>query len=528
MLSKFWTYISHVGIKPGISQQDEKRFMLTNQFLVLSVIFSVIYASLFFFLDYAMVVGTEFVFTTAYIFLWLISKYGNIKLARFLFVTIVNFQVYILCLILGEESQMYVIYGPAIAIPVVLYGFRQKELMVLFVSYTIFLVFDLFRIDFASVLAIDIPVDMIKTVKVSTNIVAILCELAIVYALVISSFFAEQKLDETNVLLEDQFKTIFNNSSDALFLIDNDSKLIVRANSRAVELFEVKQEKDFFSMQLLDFYRGSFDQSELVEFRNVLFKKRLIESEIIYSTVKGNEFWGSYAIRLFEINEKSFMTVRITDITEKRASQELIKSSLHEKETLLAEIHHRVKNNLAVISGLLSLQSSFVNDEKAKDLLLESRNRIHSMSLIHEKLYQFENFASISLDVYIVDLIDNIKKSYSTPDKIIDFKVKSNNISLEIKYAVPCGLILNELISNSLKHAFPGQEKGEIRVEFTQKENEITMQVADNGIGCDINKLLKEGNTLGLTLIDSLSDQIDGTLKTVNNDGLAYQITFKV
>jgi two-component sensor histidine kinase len=261
--------------------------------------------------------------------------------------------------------------------------------------------------------------------------------------------------------------------------------------------------------------------------RTILFEKGLYEGEILYSTNLGKEFWGALAIRLIYIGGKPFQSIRVTDISERKKAEQYTKSSLQEKEILLAEIHHRVKNNMAVISGLIGLQSSYVQDEKAKELFEESRNRIHSMALIHDKLYQHETFAKIEFCAYINDLVDYIKSSYNSTETDVVFNVTCNDIFLNIQQAVPCGLILNELISNAFKHAFKDRREGEVKIVCTKMGGKFTMMVSDDGCGYDVEAKLRASSTLGLTLINALVDQLSGTVKTTNHKGTAYYISFE-
>lgn len=237
---------------------------------------------------------------------------------------------------------------------------------------------------------------------------------------------------------------------------------------------------------------------------------------------------------LKETGEVGGMFGTMRDVTElkiaeeiQRVSDEQIKASLREKELLLAEVHHRVKNNLAVISGLLGLQSGYVKDKQAKELFNESRNRIHSMALIHDKLYRNETLARIEFSNYISDLVSNIRVSYNASNTDIRFHLECCNSHIDIKNAVPCGLILNELVSNAYKHAFKGRESGEIRISFQQEGESFRLEVSDNGIGYHPGKNLSEVPTLGLTLVTSLVEQIEGNLEMRNTNGTTFTILFK-
>ncbi len=209
------------------------------------------------------------------------------------------------------------------------------------------------------------------------------------------------------------------------------------------------------------------------------------------------------------------------------ASQNNLVKSLEEKEALIKEIHHRVKNNLQIISSLLYLQEADVKEQKTLEILKESQNRIKSMALIHEQLYGLSDFSRIDFGVYIHDLTSNLFNSYGIDPLCIGLKVKTDPINLDIDTAVPLGLIINELVSNSLKHAFPHGEKGILNIGFhaPSKEKRI-LTVSDNGIGLSTYQNEKKPASLGLRLVKTLVSQLDGILETESgNSGTCHVIT---
>ncbi|TVQ10513.1 MAG: PAS domain S-box protein [Balneolaceae bacterium] len=216
----------------------------------------------------------------------------------------------------------------------------------------------------------------------------------------------------------------------------------------------------------------------------------------------------------------------ISDITEQKRSEKMIKDSLHEKEVLLKEIHHRVKNNMAIISGLLHLKADLVESEDTRILLHESSNRIRSMAMIHEMLYQNETFASIDFGSYIKSLVETIDDFYNQEQSNVSIEIDSANIYLDINDAVPCGLILNELITNAYKHAFNGKKKGWIKVSFIRKGNEFVLTVKDNGKGLPHQLNLENANSLGMNLITGLTSQLKGTLDFKNGKGATFTLRF--
>jgi two-component sensor histidine kinase len=202
-------------------------------------------------------------------------------------------------------------------------------------------------------------------------------------------------------------------------------------------------------------------------------------------------------------------------------------ASLEEKKVLLSEIHHRVKNNLQIISSLLSLQTKYIKDENHREIFKDSQNRIRVMSSIHEKLYQSEDLAKIDFDHYIKDLASSLFRTYAIIDRIA-LKTEIENVSLSINFAIPCGLILNELISNSLKYAFPEDNKGEIKVTLRCVEDKVELLVSDNGIGMPEDLDFRNTESLGLQLVTNIvENQLHGQIKLNRTGGTEFQINFK-
>jgi two-component sensor histidine kinase len=200
----------------------------------------------------------------------------------------------------------------------------------------------------------------------------------------------------------------------------------------------------------------------------------------------------------------------------------------NKKQLLLKEIYHRVKNNLQIIISLLNLQSQKTNDKKTIEIFKESQNRIKSMALIHERLYKSKNLAGINFKEYANDLVNNLFRSYGVQSGIINFKIDMDDVILNLDTANPCGLIITELVSNSLKHAFPAERKGEILIKFNSDNNEnLTLIVRDNGIGFPTDIDFKKTNTLGMQLVTSLVGQLKGIIELDINNGTEFKITFK-
>ncbi|WP_250124130.1 PAS domain S-box protein [Chroococcidiopsis sp. CCMEE 29] len=217
------------------------------------------------------------------------------------------------------------------------------------------------------------------------------------------------------------------------------------------------------------------------------------------------------------------------DITERKQADEKIKASLKEKEVLLKEIHHRVKNNLQIISSLLKLQSGYIKDKHTLEMFKDSQSRIRSMALIHEKLYQSQDLSKVDFAEYITNLAANLFRSYELDPTAINSSLNVESIFLEIDVAVPCGLIINELVSNSLKYAFPDRRKGEIRIHLhSDNQHEIKLIVGDNGIGLPKDFDFQKTGTLGLQLVNNLVEQLEGTIEVNGHSGTEFRIKFAI
>jgi two-component sensor histidine kinase len=207
-------------------------------------------------------------------------------------------------------------------------------------------------------------------------------------------------------------------------------------------------------------------------------------------------------------------------------SEQTVRASLKEKEVLLKEIHHRVKNNMQVITSLLSLQAKVIKDEQARAVFQDSQNRVKSMALIHETLYRSHDLSRINFDEYLKKLVAHVSRSYRTRPEAVKIRINVEDVLLPIDTAVPCGLIINELASNSLKYAFPGDSSGDLEITFARKGAEYVLRVSDTGVGLPAGFDPDAGESLGLKLVRTLTSQIGGELECRNGKGATFQITF--
>ncbi len=233
-------------------------------------------------------------------------------------------------------------------------------------------------------------------------------------------------------------------------------------------------------------------------------------------------------VPLLDERGEIYQIIGIThDVTERKQTEQQIKESLQEKEVLLQEIHHRVKNNLQVISSLLDLQSQHIKEPTLLERFRESRNRVKSMALVHENLYQSKNFARVNFTQYIQTLIGDLFQVYGVNPDQIALEQELDEVTLSIDIAIPCGLIINELVSNSLKHAFPNQAQGTLYIALLcDQDKYYTLTIGDNGRGFPLNWDIKTVDSLGLQLVKILSEQLDGTLQVNSHSGTEFCLKF--
>jgi PAS domain S-box-containing protein len=318
---------------------------------------------------------------------------------------------------------------------------------------------------------------------------------------------------------------IIESIQEALFVADNNGMLLM-ANSAAAKMTGYKQSelinRPVKLLYDLDHYEEAYvnQKTQNKSFEFAINHKNGSTIPVLYSeselkNIQG-EVVGSVSVA--------------SDISDRKKHEEEIKSSLKEKEVMLAEIHHRVKNNLALISGLLQLQSFSIENDDVIKALNDSQSRIQSIALVHEMLYESESLAYIQYDKYVKDLLQAINSMNMNEEQEILLKTDVDKISLTINQAIPCSLLLNELIVNAYKHAFIGMDTGEIFIKMKSESDGITLTVSDNGIGVIAEKFL-ESDTLGSQLIKTLSKQLNGELEIVNNpnnNGSKFKITFQL
>ena len=337
---------------------------------------------------------------------------------------------------------------------------------------------------------------------------------------------AEEELSKERNLL----RTLIDNLPDFIFVKDIDGRFVI-ANKALAELVGAtedgltgKTDFDFYPKELAEKYYA--DEQEIMRSGRAVIQR---EKPIIDITGKHRRF-STTKVPLRDKQGKIAGIVGMgRDITEQKLAEERIRKSLKEKEVLLKEVHHRVKNNMQLVSSLISLQARFIKDEQILRILKDNQNRLKTMALIHEKLYKSNDLSRINFEDYLKSLTRDLFRAYRADTHKIHLKLEVSDIFFEVEQAIPCGFIINELVSNALKHAFPGQRAGKIRVSCRSTENgRIELTVSDDGIGIPGEPDLSGSSSLGLSMVKMLGeDQLQGEIKIDGSGGSEFRITFK-
>jgi len=273
----------------------------------------------------------------------------------------------------------------------------------------------------------------------------------------------------------------------------------------------------------------NFTRDVFFEHRTKLSTSGSSTFETVHRRKDGSTFPVEVTVNFLAFRGRKLTLAFARDITKRKRAEERINASLREKEVLLKEIHHRVKNNLQVISSLLELQSDYIIDGKSRSIFQESQDRIRSMALVHQKLYQSRDFAQINFAEYLESLASHLFFSYARNQEQIELSIDAGDLFMGIDQAIPCGLLINELVSNALKHAFPGDRKGRIAIALhADEEGRLTLTVADNGVGLPPGLDFRDTESLGLQLVNMLANQLGGNIDLREIGGVSFTLRFKL
>jgi len=331
------------------------------------------------------------------------------------------------------------------------------------------------------------------------------------------------QLAATTVSMEN-LEAVFDSMGGALFVFDRD-KRISNVNHAVLKLLGYERD-ELIGMAFCDICP---DRELAPKNETAIGPAAVATSETSFSRKDGSSVPVSFTGSKLEMNDGEVVgyVCMALDLTYRKRMEEKLRHSLSEKELLLREVHHRVKNNMQVISSLLSMQSSQLEDRKTVERFEESQNRIRSMALIHEQLYQSDDFAEIDMSSYLQVLTDHVLQS-QRPDGSVGIVLQLDELSFDVDQALACGLIINELVGNAFKHAFAGRSGGSIRISLRAGDKDhCTLEVADDGRGLERPFDEERTETLGLNLVTTLAEQLGGEVETNGRDGLCVTIRFR-
>ncbi|MBW2604856.1 MAG: PAS domain S-box protein [Deltaproteobacteria bacterium] len=320
---------------------------------------------------------------------------------------------------------------------------------------------------------------------------------------------------------EEKYRKLFEMESDALALMDVDTGNMLDVNSAFTKLYGYSKE-EILCMKHIDFSSEPDRTIKSIQGHRNYIPLRYHKKK------NGTVFPVEITTNTYEYKERKVLIAAVRDITDRKIIEKQMEASIKIKKILLSEIHHRVKNNFEIISSLLDMSSMQAKNKETQDLLLDSRSRIHSMALIHSQLYQSDRFDRIDMTRYITDLAEHLLFAYGGERKV-NLAIEPSGVFLSISQAIPCALVLNELITNSLKHAFRDRAQGKIGISIHDSDdNTVQLRVSDNGTGITEGIDVKPGGGLGIEVVKHLvAGQLKGEMRINHDDGTDICIEFK-
>ena len=327
---------------------------------------------------------------------------------------------------------------------------------------------------------------------------------------------------------EIRYRRLFETAQDGILILNAETGQIDDVNPYMVDMLHYSLE-EFVGKKLWEvspFKDKVFNRDAFKELQD---KGYIRYKDLPLETKEGKPIAVEFVSNVYRVNGDKVIQCNIRNITERKQAEEGIRASLREKEILLRELHHRVKNNMQVISGLLDLQARSSGNPELIEMLNKSQSRIRSMALVHEQLYASKDLARIDMVGYVRALSQELFQAYKIDPRKIDLIVRTDgNVYVDISKAIPCGLILNELVSNALKHSFPGDGPGELRIIIHETKNkEIEIIVRDNGLGLPDDVDIHQPRCMGLYLVNGLvKKQLEGQIEVRRDNGTEFRIIF--
>lgn len=330
---------------------------------------------------------------------------------------------------------------------------------------------------------------------------------------------------------DDSFRRVVEWAPSAMVMIDQDGMMVL-VNAQTERMFAYSREALIgrrIEMLVPERFRQGHCAYRSSYFTSPQPRPMGIGRDLAGCRADGSEFPIEIGLNPIETEAGVMVLASIIDITERRRAQQRLEDALREKTVLLNEVHHRVKNNLQVITSLLNLQADYATDPHFKEILGESSNRVKAMALTHQLLYERKDFSKLDLGDYLDRLLRSVRSSYrELGDRIeLQFKPQKEPVLLDLHRSIPCGMLINELVTNAYKHAFVGGRRGEIRVAVElDAEDQIVLSVADNGVGLPAGAESSSASSLGLQLVRLFASQVHGSLEVSRSGGTAVSIRF--
>jgi PAS domain S-box-containing protein len=331
---------------------------------------------------------------------------------------------------------------------------------------------------------------------------------------------------------ESKYKSLFEMSEDAILVVENNT--FVDCNQAVVTMLGYKTKEEFLNTHPSELSPekqpdGRFSYEKAQEMMSLALINGSHHFEWMHTRANGENFPVEVWLSKVAFDNKILINTIWRDLTKKKKIEQTLRKNIEEKEILLKEIHHRVKNNLQIITSLLNLQTNNIEDEKVKAILFQSKTRIESMCKVHEMLYGSKNLSNINYGDYLKDLLEKLIVNAKGESNQISLQLDVNDLFLNINTAIPLGLLINELVTNSLKYAFPENGKGSISVKINSiNDLQYELNYGDDGVGYAPEISFKDAHSLGFQLVDSLTEQLNGVIKRdFSKKGTHYSFVFE-
>lgn len=528
VILNIWNFISSIGQNAGILEPEQKRLKITNQLNFVALIFYLIFNTVFLVFDIHLIQFDYYLTGLLFVAVFVLNLKQKFISARLLLCISLYWGLVNIIILYGKTLEANLLLFPVMLVPFFIFDMtRTRLIFAMLLMPFLFFIFGslsgLFTLE-----AYAVKVDNIEWVQRMIQISSVIAFSIVIYFFVRSNQSSEQAMESKNTLLQQQIQTIFENSSDALMIIDNKNGQISDANQFSVELFDCLSKDSLIGKKVSQLMKNKLSDVELQSYRERFIQEKSMSGEVEFTSFKGTTFWGEVKLKHIETKQLSYQLVRIADITQRKKQEALMQDSIREKEILIDEIHHRVKNNLAIVSSLLHLQSGKINDTGLLEVFEESRRRIQSIALIHEKLYHFESVEMIDFGEYLESLTTTIHAAFSTNNSGVDIRCNLQEVHLKLHQAIPCALILNELISLLCKQSVQKGNGIEIRVSLIKTNAQICINIEqNNSTAISLNNELSD-DSLEITLVHALVNQLNGKFVQKNELGMHYELTFEV